>query len=447
LLNYLQFKKNVENLLLIKKRNSYLLALSGGADSMVMAHLMLEMGFTIQVAHINYKLRNSDSDQDQKVVENFCTKNKIPFHLYTVSDKDQKPKGSVQTWAREVRYSFFNEILTEENLDCIATAHHLNDDLETFFINLSRGSGLLGLSGIPKNEGLVFRPLLPFTKDEIYYFAQQNSIEYREDLSNKKNDYLRNKFRNTLIPELIKIAPDFQENFGKSLQYLADTQNFVEEMVDKIFLNLSKKNNQIWEIDLGQLSAESRFVQFQILKRFGFNQPQEIEKILTATTGSAFSNRQYQLVVNRNQLLISEFNDEKEITSPETLVLVETLEDLKKNNFTLYLKDFEADLVELNSEKNFSKTWCFDYSVLHFPLQLRRKKEGDVFQPIGMIGKKKISKFFKDEKIPIFAQQNIWLLCDGNDDILGILPFRQDRRFVANKKSEKIINVKLLRSE
>lgn len=206
------FNENLQALIGEEKSPSFLLAVSGGVDSMVLLYLISNFKSQISnsfvVAHINYKLRGKDSDLDQKLVEEFCENHQIKLHIYQVSEKDQKPENaSIQLWARELRYRFFREIQERENLKYLITAHHLNDQLETFFINLSRGSGITGLSGIPTNENQILRPLLPFSKEEIYAFAKENDIPFREDISNAKNDYLRNKIRNTIIPHFLDLTP------------------------------------------------------------------------------------------------------------------------------------------------------------------------------------------------------------------------------------------------
>lgn len=187
------FRNQLENLVRQPQKHTYLIAVSGGADSMVLASLFQDLRehiqdkkFNIQIAHVNYKLRGEDSDLDQKIVQNFCEKNHIKFHLYEVSGKDNKPENSIQLWARELRYNFFKKIQEQEKLDFLVTAHHLNDQLETFIINLSKAAGINGLSGIPSSNNNILRPLLSFSKNEIYQFAELNSIEFREDLSNKK---------------------------------------------------------------------------------------------------------------------------------------------------------------------------------------------------------------------------------------------------------------------
>ena len=199
------------------QHRKFLLAVSGGVDSMVLAYLFQALGLKFQVAHVNYHFRGEDSNDDQKLVEDFCAKNKMVFHLYDVLEKEKKEMKSLQSWAREIRYRFFKEVREKERLDYLVTAHHLNDQLETFIINLSKASGIKGLSGIPNNENAIIRPLLGFSKEEISAFAEQNNITFREDLSNQKNDYLRNRIRHQVVPQLIEVNQNFLKNFEKSI--------------------------------------------------------------------------------------------------------------------------------------------------------------------------------------------------------------------------------------
>ena len=435
MLNTKTFQENLEKLNPDLKSQRYLLAISGGVDSMVLFHFFENLNLKFEVAHINYGLRGEDSDADELLVQDICEKYKVAVHLYKVSEKDQKPKNSIQEWARNLRYDFFRKIQEKENLDFIVTAHHLNDDLETFLINLSKASGIRGLSGIPSNENCILRPLLPFTKDEIYAFAKANKIEFREDLSNQKSDYLRNKIRNEITPKLLETNENFLENFGQSLSYLKETKNFVEEKIADIEEEIiSEKGNHL-ELNKKRFLKESDFVQFEILRKFRFISGEELLKIKNAETGKTFISSEYHLTIDRENLILKKIVNELEEDSAEEILL-----ELNAENEMIFPENIQEEILELGN-----LNWKIDAEKIQFPLKLRRRKEGDIFHPIGMIGKKKIAKFFKDEKFPIFAQRKIWLLCDEKNDILGIIPFRQDSRFAATKESKEIINIKLER--
>ena len=435
------FTNQLKNLVHEPENHTYLLAVSGGADSMVLASLFKDLGqkiqdsrFRFQVAHINYKLRGNDSDLDQKTVQDFCEKNHIKFHFYEVSEKDQKPENSIQLWARELRYAFFKEIQEKEKLEFLVTAHHLNDQLETFIINLSKAAGINGLSGIPANDNNILRPLLNVSKKEIYQFAEQNTIEFREDLSNKKSDYLRNKIRNEIVPVLMETNDHFLENFRKSSLYLNQTKDFVQKQIQEIENQLTVFNQNYKILSKEKLDQESDFVKFEILKKFGFNQEEEIPKIFKAENNSSFFSKEYQLIVNRDELIFIDKNEEK--GTPEEIVLIKNF-DFSQNLIRINL----VDDIENNEEIQKEFEWDFDAEKLQFPLLLRKQQDGDEFFPTGFSGKKKVSKFFRDEKLSALIKEKIWLLCDSKNHILGVIPLRQDRRYQADRTTQKKITV------
>ncbi|MEN4758801.1 tRNA lysidine(34) synthetase TilS [Chryseobacterium sp. C39-AII1] len=437
------FKNRLKKLVDSPENQTYLLAVSGGADSMVLAELFSNFGYTFEIAHINYKLRGEDSELDQKVVKKFCEKNNIKFHLYQVSEKDQKPENSIQLWARELRYHFFKKIQEKQNLEFLVTAHHLNDQLETFIINLSKASGITGLSGIPSNDNHILRPLLDFTKDEIYDYAREKNIDYREDLSNKKSDYLRNKIRLEIVPKLLETNNNFLENFKKSASYLNQTKDFVQKQILEIENRLTIFNNDHKILSKQKLNQESDFVKFELLKKYGFNQEEEISKIFKAENGSHFFSKEYQLTVNYDELIISGKTedgswklDHVEKKSNEEIIVIEKF-DFLENQIVINLENIISDIEEIN--KNFD--WNFDAEKISFPLRLRRQQDGDEFYPAGFSGKKKVSKFFRDEKISILARQKIWILTDRENSVLGIIPFRQDRKYARDEKTNKILKI------
>lgn len=441
MLKKLSFKSQLENLVHNPENHTYLLAVSGGADSMVLASLFQDLRdntqgkeHIFQIAHINYKLRGKDSDLDQKVVQDFCEKNHIKFHLYEVSEKDQKPENSIQLWARELRYTFFKEIQQKEKLKFLVTAHHLNDQLETFIINLSKASGIKGLSGIPSNANSILRPLLSFSKKEIYQFAEQNNIEFREDLSNKKSDYLRNKIRNEIVPKLQETNDHFLENFKKSSFYLNQANDFVQKQIQEIENTLTVFNQGHKILSKEKLDQESDFVKFEILKKYGFNQEEEIPKIFKAENNSSFFSKEYQLIVNRDELILIERNHKQEIEDESLLI---DHFDFSENQIDINIPNSIEDIDGI--DKHFE--WSFDAEKLHFPLHLRKQQDGDEFFPTGFSGKKKVSKFFRDEKLSILARQKIWILTDSNNSVLGVLPFRQDRRYAKDEKTKCILKI------
>lgn len=427
----------MQNLVTAPETSTYLLAVSGGADSMVLSYCFNQLRLPFQIAHINYKLRGEDSDLDQKVVRDFCEKNSITLHVYEVSEIDKKPENSIQLWARELRYAFFKQIRERENLDFLVTAHHLNDQLETFIINLSRAAGIKGLSGIPANENTILRPLLSISKEEIYAFAKEHHIEYREDLSNQKNDYLRNKVRNEIVPKLLQTNAHFLENFKKSSVHLNQTKDFVQQQILEIENQLTVFNKHDKILSKEQLSRQSDFVKFEILRKFGFNQETEIAKIFTAENGSVFFSKEYQLIVNYGELVLQKLHEKCDFNNfDKEIVLLEKF-DFSENQTAIDLENIMESIEEINIEFD----WEFDAEKIRFPVRLRRQKDGDEFYPLGFSGKKKVSKFFRDEKISNLARQKIWLLTDSENAVLGVIPYRQDRRYAGSEKSGYILKI------
>ena len=341
MLSILKFQNVLEQLQAQSQQKTYLLAVSGGVDSMVLVTLFQLCGLRFHVAHLNYHLRGDDSDRDQQLVSDFCAQHQIPFHLYEVSEKDQKPQNSVQNWARELRYRFFRNIQKQQNLEYLVTAHHLNDQLETFMINLSKASGIKGLSGIPINENNIIRPLLTISKDEIYKFAKENQVEYREDVSNQKTDYLRNKIRHNVVPELEKINDNLLQNFAKSMEILNQTKNVLNDLINEK-INRFKSDFETGQtiINKQEFSQESALVRFEILKYFGFNDEKEMEKIFTAQTGSLFYSSDYQLVVNRNELIIGKKSEVINENSVEIALEITGNEILIPKNIKNEIREF-----------------------------------------------------------------------------------------------------------
>ncbi|WP_027381333.1 tRNA lysidine(34) synthetase TilS [Chryseobacterium daeguense] len=436
MLKKLSLKNQLEKLIHFPENHRYLLAVSGGADSMVLLFGMLAAGLQFQVAHVNYKLRGKDSDLDQKTVQDFCEKNQIKLHIYEVSEKDHRPSNSIQLWARELRYRFFKQIQKEENLDYLVTAHHLNDQLETFIINLSKASGINGLSGIPAKDNNILRPLLDFTKDEIYQFAEENNIEYREDLSNQKSDYLRNKIRLEIVPKLLETNENFLNNFKRSNSYLNQTKDFVQNRLQEIENRITIFNQYHKILSKEKLAQESDFVKFEILKKYGFNQTEEISKIFTAENGSSFFSKDYQLIINYDELILKRKMEDGSPKAEDEILLIEKF-DFTENLISINLENVIGGIEEIN--KVFE--WNFDAGKLQFPLHLRRQKDGDEFYPAGFSGKKKVSKFFRDEKLSILARQKIWILTDGNNSVLGVIPLRQDKRYIRDEKTIHILKI------
>ncbi|QQX75884.1 MULTISPECIES: tRNA lysidine(34) synthetase TilS [Aequorivita] len=427
-----QFIKDIEIHFSFLKEKKLLIACSGGLDSVVLTHLMKRSGFQIALAHCNFSLRGKESDDDEMFVIGLAKQLEIPVFAETFDTKTfaREHKISTQIAARELRYAWFAEILKDFKYDYLLTAHHLDDDLETFFINLSRGTGLNGLTGIPKQNNKIIRPLLNFSKEEISKFANENSLKWREDSSNKKTDYLRNKLRLEMLPKFKETNEAILKNFQKTQQNLQDSQSLIDDYMALVYkLTVTEAENS-YNINIPKILElpHTDALLYQLLFDFGFTEWKDVSNLLDAQTGKQVFSKTHRLLKNRDELVLTEIDTEK--TNYEFLIYedgITTPINLKIEP-SKYIGETEKNLIYVASEK------------LNFPLKLRKWERGDSFQPFGMTGKKKLSKFFKDEKIALNEKENIWLLlCD--EKIVWVIGHRMDDRFKVTKESKKILKI------
>ncbi|MFH6965139.1 tRNA lysidine(34) synthetase TilS [Flavobacterium plurextorum] len=413
------------------------LAVSGGLDSMVLLHLLKQLPYEIAVLHCNFQLRGLESFGDQTFVENYCDQNNIPVFT-TQFDTEAFAKDyklSTQVAARELRYSWFYELLEEKDFDYILTAHHADDNLETFIINLSRGTGLDGLSGIPEQNDKIIRPLLPFSREEILKYAEENKIEWREDSSNASNKYLRNKIRHDLVPILKELNPNFLNAFQKTQSYLQESQNMVEDASIMIYQQVAKEAGDDIHFDLKKLKKLPNYKSYlyQWLHEFGFLAWNDIYDLVNGQSGKQVFSAEFRLLKNRDTLILSPIS---EMSEKEQF---EINENEKEVNFPLKLKLCNVGHITIDS----NKAIFVDADKIQFPLVLRKWNEGDVFHPFGMHGKsKKVSKLFKDEKLSLIEKEQTWILC-SDDQIVWVVGIRQDERFRIKNTSNKILKIEL----
>ena len=408
-----QFEKHINSEFPLLKNSKLLICVSGGVDSMVLLNLLLMLKYKIGIAHCNFKLRENESDLDQQFISDYAKKRFIPFHFKSFLTK--LPKHSTQMAARVLRYKWFNQILDTEKYDFILTAHHLDDSLETFILNLSRASGIEGLLGIKSVNKNVVRPLLIFSKDDLIKFARENSVKWREDSSNIKNDYLRNKIRNNIIPQLKELHPDFLDQSRKSMSYLSGSNDILKKHIkDFKNKNFTNKDDQKKVLKSLIIEIKSNSFIFELFKDYGFKSPDEIINLCNSISGKMIESSSYILLSDRNYLILK----------PNIII--------DYNNYEVGL-DGLNNPIKLNVTKGIFNEDCdfnkllLDIKEIKFPLTLRKQKEGDFFYPNGMNGKKMISKYFKDQKMSYFDKQNQWLLCDDSD-VLWIVGMRFDNR-------------------
>lgn len=415
-----------------------LLATSGGLDSMVMVDLFTKLPFEIAIAHCNFQLRGMESFGDQNFVQDYAKEKNIPIFV-TQFDTEAFAKDyklSTQVAARELRYNWFYELLETEKFDYILTAHHADDNLETFLINLTRGTGLEGFTGIPEQNEQVIRPLLIFSRNEILDYATENNIQWREDSSNASDKYLRNKIRHDLVPILKELNPHFLVSFQKTQAYLQEAKAMVEDATIMIYQQVAKEKEDKIYFDLKQLKRLPNYKSYlyQWLNEFGFSAWEDIYDLVEAQSGKQVFSDEFRLLKDRHFLILYPINDRDE--KEEFLID----KNQKEVNVPLKLSLCNTDHISITENNSI----FVDQDKLKFPLVLRRWQDGDSFYPFGMEGKsKKVSKLFKDEKLSLIEKENTWLLCSDNQ-IVWVIGIRQDERFKIENTTKNRLQIALL---
>lgn len=441
------FRNHIQKNLSFLKGKQLLLAVSGGIDSVVLTHLMKKLKYDISLAHCNFGLRGKESNKDEQFVIALGEQLNVPTHTiqFDTENHAAKNKISTQMAARELRYNWFQELCLQHKLDYILTAHHKEDVLETVLLNLTRGTGLDGLTGIPEMNGNIIRPLLHFTRNDIIVFASRNKITWREDQSNSTIKYVRNKIRHKIVPVLKELNPNLLESFDETLSHLNGSKRMVEDRVLQVFKKIAvvRRNEIYFNIKkLKKLSTPKNYL-YEMLHPYGFTAYSDIARLLDAQTGKMVLSATHQLLRNRGELILSPLG---EVNASDTY---EILEGTKKITVPLNLKIKPLDSIthevakfkELNAGSD-QNTIVVDSKKLQFPLTLRKWESGDFFFPFGMDGKKKLSKFFKDEKMSLIEKENSWLLCSG-DKIVWVIGKRMDDRFKLTSGSKQGLQIKL----
>jgi tRNA(Ile)-lysidine synthase len=432
----IKFKKHIDQNFPQLKDKKLFLAVSGGIDSMVLVHLCAQLNLNFEVLHCNFMLRGAESDAETQFIESFCLSNCIPIHTryFDTNTIATNNKESIQITARNLRYQWFSEMIAQSQIKYVATAHHLDDSLETVLINFSRGTGLEGLTGIPAQNGYVIRPLLPFSRLEIEHFAAENQIQWREDSSNASDKYLRNKIRHSIIPLFKELNAGFLDSFQNTVHHLQQAESLVDDATRLVYDKVVKEEENQLEINLTQLLKFQNYQAYlyQWLKEYGFSAWNDIYDLVEAQSGKQVFSETYVLLKDREKLILSErkYNNKEEVYTIESIT--------SKVNIPLNISFCNVSYV---SETN-SNCIFVNEEALKFPLTIRKWQEGDYFYPAGMHGKKKLSKYFKDEKYSLLDKENQWLLC-AEDQIIWIIGKRADHRFIANETIKNCIKIEL----
>ena len=440
-----QFQAYINRYNLLTEGDKLILAISGGIDSMVLADMLLKAKVEFVVAHCNFHLRGVESDGDEKFVRDYAERNGIQcFVKHFDTEKYAAEQGiSIEMAARDLRYSWFEELRQQLNYDKIAVAHHADDQAETFFINLLRGAGLNGLKGMKPQNGVIIRPLLWASREQIRKYAVENQIPWHEDHTNAESVYLRNKIRNQLLPTFDELQPEARQGLYKSLEHLSAENELYRALWKEKLAQIVELDGDVQRLPFSKLvkakvpepaipvatrRVEGPTYSFQLLfewlRQYGFNTDQchFIYDAIGTGVGNQYCSATHRLVIGRDELQLSEIKEKK-----DDEIQIGIGEEEILSPFHLFFSKLErtADFIIDKSPE----VAQLDYNKLSFPLTLRHWLYGDRFHPLGMKGSKLLSDFFVDQKFTEYQKQNVWLLVSAGGDILWVVGYRMDDRF------------------
>lgn len=431
-----RFERYIEDYKLFAKRDKLLVAVSGGKDSMLLLTLLARYGVSVEAAHCNFELRGEESDGDEELVRTYCDQLGVPLHKrrFDTISYAHAHKISIQMAARELRYDWFEMLRQEVGCDYIAVAQHKNDHVETLLLNLSRGTGLLGLQGILPKRGNVLRPLLFLTATEVLSVVESLDVPYRDDSSNFSNKYARNKIRLDIIPQFEQLNPDFVSIMEDNIVRFQDAQGVLSLLVaqkrDELFVQVGE---QQWEISKEAIKAQGIGLLYYVFEPYGFSKPvlEDMLAVLDAESGRIFLSSTYELLVDRTTLRL------RRMEKPDGW------SELASGDGEMEWRDYvfaASCSTEVSIERN-PAVALLDYDKLIFPLTVRSWQEGDVFQPLGMTGTKKVSDFFIQKKVNLFDKKNIPIVVNGNGELLWIATYQLDDRYKITENTQKVLKL------
>ncbi|MDR1198633.1 MAG: tRNA lysidine(34) synthetase TilS [Prevotellaceae bacterium] len=434
----IKFEKNIEQFGISKRNDKILLAVSGGIDSVVMAHLFFTAKFNAAIAHCNFSLRGKASDNDATFVESFAKSHKAAFHSirFDTENYARKHKISVEMAARKLRYDWFESIRTQYGYSKIAIAHNKNDSVETFFLNLARGTGIKGLLGITPKTETVIRPLLFASRKQIENHASRHNIAFCTDETNSSNAFSRNRIRNNIITEFEKINPSFLQTMTENMNRISQYCDVLQPLKNKVISEIVDSGNDKLLIDIGKLhqAENERLWLFEILQQYGFGTERiaDIHTALDGESGKKFFSKTHVLLKDRKNLIVSPLKS-AEFLSVE--IGKNTVEIEYPVSLTIEKK--ENKNVEIEKEQNVA---FLNFDKLKFPLLLRKWQAGDSFTPFGMKGRKKLSDYFIDKKLSQFEKDEQYVLLSA-EKIVWLVNCRIDNNFRVDENCRTILKI------
>lgn len=423
---------------LLSGEKPVVVGISGGADSVALLHILVSLGYKCIAAHCNFNLRGDESFRDEQFTIDFTKRLQVPLCKisFETNKYAQENRLSVEMAARELRYRWFEELLNTYDADAVAVAHHRDDSVETLLINLTRGSGLTGLTGIKPKNGNVVRPLLCVSREDIYTYIEKNGLEYVTDSSNSSDIYTRNFIRLKVIPLLEEINPSVKASLARTANHLYDASLIYNHSIEEA-RKVITQNNRLSISALLSFPAPATIL-YEMLKPYGFSRTvcESIFTVLDKDSGKIFYSSTHRLLKDRSDLLIDVLSGE------DNRAYLINLED---DNVDLPV-ELKPEIVVIKEDYQIEKDRkfaYFDFDKLSFPLVLRHWQEGDWFVPFGMKGKKKISDYFSDKKFSLFDKEKTWLLCSGQD-VIWIVGERTDNRYRIEKTTKRVLKLKFI---
>ena len=429
-----------ENNLFQLETDPVLVAVSGGLDSVVLLHALHKLGAQVAVAHGHFGLRGDEADADEQFVRKLAKQYDIPYFAEFFQTKAfaEQEGISTQMAARALRYAWFEQVRAREGLAVVATAHHRRDAAETMLLNLTHGTGLAGLHGIPAKNGYVVRPLLGLGRDDLYDYLVENRLVWREDASNDSPVYQRNRLRQEVLPVLRDINPNLDNTLALTAERVGGAEEIVRRYVAETAETAQRTEPDATYLDIRllQRTAATALVLHELLRPFQFSYPvaKEIVAAFGAEPGRRFDSPTHRLVKDREQLVITPRNLQKF----GTVQVAAGQEVLKTNELHLRLTLHEAAGLAIPRNKAVA---ALSADLLKFPLTVRPWQEGDWFMPIGMKGKKKLSNFLIDQKVPLNLKNQVQVLVSGDGKIAWVIGFRPDERFRVSEETQQVLLV------